>query len=165
MTPTTDHVDAITTQWRAERPDLDVSPMQVIGRLHRLADRLREELLAVYARHGLGEGEFDVLAALRRAGEPFAVAPGELARHTMVTSGAVTKRVDRLLASGLVERDDDADDGRARVVRLTPAGRRVIDEAFTAHMANEQRLLAGLDAEQRRALEDLLRTWGASLGV
>ena len=165
MTPTTDHVDAITTQWRAERPDLDVSPMQVIGRLHRLADRLREELLAVYARHGLGEGEFDVLAVLRRAGEPFAVAPGELARHTMVTSGAVTKRVDRLLASGLVERDDDADDGRARVVRLTPAGRRVIDEAFTAHMANEQRLLAGLDAEQRRALEDLLRAWGASLGV
>ncbi|WP_295788444.1 MarR family winged helix-turn-helix transcriptional regulator [uncultured Microbacterium sp.] len=165
MTPTTDHVDAITTQWRAERPDLDVSPMQVIGRLHRLADRLREELLAVYARHGLGEGEFDVLAALRRAGEPFAVAPGELARHTMVTSGAVTKRVDRLVASGLVERDDDADDGRARVVRLTPAGRRVIDGAFTAHMANEQRLLVGLDPAQRRELEALLRTWGASLGV
>ncbi|MDQ1178440.1 DNA-binding MarR family transcriptional regulator [Microbacterium sp. SORGH_AS 421] len=165
MTPTTDRVDTLTAQWHAERPDIDVSPMQVIGRLHRLADHLRDELLAVYRRYGLGEGEFDILAALRRAGEPFAAAPGELARHTMVTSGAVTKRVDRLLASGLVVRDGDADDGRARVIRLTPAGRRVIDEAFTAHMANEQRLLAGLDAEQRRALEALLRDWGASLGV
>ncbi|MDR6692284.1 DNA-binding MarR family transcriptional regulator [Microbacterium sp. 1154] len=165
MTPTTDRVDTLTAQWHAERPDIDVSPMQVIGRLHRLADHLRDELLAVYRRYGLGEGEFDILAALRRAGEPFAAAPGELARHTMVTSGAVTKRVDRLLASGLVVRDDDADDGRARVIRLTPAGRRVIDEAFTAHMANEQRLLARLDAEQRRALEALLRDWGASLGV
>lgn len=165
MTPTSDRVDNLTSQWEAERPDLDVSPMRVIGRLHRLADHLREELLAVYRRYGLGEGEFDILAALRRAGEPFAAAPGELARHTMVTSGAVTKRVDRLLASGLVVRDDDADDGRARVIRLTPAGRRVIDEAFTDHIANEQRLLAGLDADQRRALEALLRTWGASLGV
>ncbi|WP_295853718.1 MarR family winged helix-turn-helix transcriptional regulator [uncultured Microbacterium sp.] len=160
-----DRVDTLTAQWRDERPDLDVSPMQVIGRLHRLADHLRDELIAVYARYGLGEGEFDVLATLRRAGEPFAVAPGELARRTMVTSGAVTKRVDRLVASGLVERDDDADDGRARVVRLTPAGRRVIDEAVTAHLANEERLLEGLDAAQRRALETLLRAWGESLGV
>lgn len=160
-----DHVDAIAAQWRAERPDLDVAPMQVIGRLHRLADHLREELIAEYRRHGLGEGEFDILAALRRAGEPFAAAPGELARHTMVTTGAVTKRVDRLVASGLVARDADADDGRGRVIRLTPAGRRVIDAAFAAHLANEERLLAGLDPAQRRALETLLREWGGALGV
>ncbi|WP_295836510.1 MarR family transcriptional regulator [uncultured Microbacterium sp.] len=160
-----DRVDTFTAQWRAERPDLDPSPMQVIGRLHRLADHLREELTAGYRRYGLGEGEFDILAALRRAGEPFAAAPGELARHTMVTSGAVTKRVDRLVASGLVVRDDDTDDGRARVIRLTAAGRRVIDEAFAAHLANEERLLAGLDAAQRRGLEALLRAWGGALGV
>ena len=160
-----DHVDAIAAQWRAERPDLDVAPMQVIGRLHRLADHLREELIAEYRRHGLGEGEFDILAALRRAGEPFAAAPGELARHTMVTTGAVTKRVDRLVASGLGARDADADDGRGRVIRLTPAGRRVIDAAFAAHLANEERLLAGLDPAQRRALETLLREWGGALGV
>lgn len=160
-----DHVDAIAAQWRAERPDLDVAPMQVIGRLHRLADHLREELIAEYRRHGLGEGEFDILAALRRAGEPFAAAPGELARHTMVTTGAVTKRVDRLVASGLVARDADADDGRGRVIRLTPAGRRVIDAAFAAHLSNEERLLAGLDPAQRRALETLLREWGGALGV
>ncbi|SDP02532.1 DNA-binding transcriptional regulator, MarR family [Microbacterium sp. ru370.1] len=160
-----DRVDAIAEQWRAERADLDVAPMQVIGRLHRLADHLREEVIAEYRRHGLGEGEFDILAALRRAGEPFAAAPGELARHTMVTTGAVTKRVDRLVASGLVVRDADADDGRGRVIRLTPAGRRVIDEAFAAHLANEERLLAGLAPAQRHRLETLLRAWGDALGV
>jgi len=161
----TDHVDAIVAEWERERPDLDVTPMQVIGRLHRLADHLREELLAVYRRYGLGEGEFDVLATLRRAGEPFAAAPGEIARRTMVTTGAVTKRVDRLRASGLVVRVGSADDGRGRVVRLTDAGVRVIDDAFAAHMANEERLLAELDAPQRRALESLLRAWGSALGV
>jgi DNA-binding MarR family transcriptional regulator len=160
-----DRVDAIVAQWERERPDLDVSPMQVIGRLHRLADALREELLAVYRRFGLGEGEFDLLAALRRTGEPFAAAPGELARHTMVTTGAVTKRVDRLVASGLVARSGSADDGRGRVIRLTDAGRRVIDEAYTAHIANEERLLAALAPAQRRALEAMLREWGAALGL
>lgn len=163
--PAPDRVDAIAAQWRAARPDLDVAPMQVIGRLHRVADHLREELIAEYRRHGLGEGEFDILAALRRAGEPFAAAPGELARHTMVTTGAVTKRVDRLVASGLVVRDADADDGRGRVIRLTPAGRRVIDAAVAAHLANEERLLTGLDPAQRRGLEMLLRAWGGALGV
>lgn len=164
MTPT-DRVDSIAAQWRTERPDLDTTPLQVIGRLHRLADRLRDELLAEYRRFGLGEGEFDILAALRRAGAPFASAPGELARHTMVTTGAVTKRVDRLVTSGLVARGADADDGRGRVIRLTPAGLRVIDEAFAAHLANEERLLAGLTPAQRRSLEALLREWGAALGV
>lgn len=161
----TDHVDAIVDRWRTERPDLDVSPLQVIGRLHRVADRLREELLVVYRQHGLGEGEFDILAALRRAGEPFAAAPGELARHTMVTTGAVTKRVDRLVASGLVVRRESDDDGRGRVIALTPAGRRVIDAAFAAHVRNEERLLAGLSPQQRRSLESLLREWGGALGV
>lgn len=161
----TDRVDHIVGQWRTERPDLDVSALQVIGRLHRVADRLREELLVVYRQHGLGEGEFDILAALRRAGEPFVAAPGELARTTMVTTGAVTKRVDRLVASGLVVRRGSDDDGRGRVIALTAAGRRLIDDAFAAHVRNEQRLLAGLRPEQRRALESLLREWGAALGV
>lgn len=161
----TDRVDHIVGQWRAERPDLDVSPLQVIGRLHRVADRLREELLVVYRQHGLGEGEFDILAALRRAGEPFAAAPGELARTTMVTTGAVTKRVDRLVASGLVVRRESDDDGRGRTIALTPAGRRVIDDAFAAHVRNEARLLAGLSPAQRGDVERLLRAWGTALGV
>ena len=161
----TDRVDTIAAQWRTERPDLDATPLQIIGRLHRVADRLREELLVVYRQHGLGEGEFDVLAALRRAGEPFACAAGDLARHTMVTTGAVTKRVDRLVASGLVLRRGSGDDGRGRIVALTPAGLRVIDEAFAAHVRNEERLLAAFTPEQRRQLEELLRVWGRALGV
>lgn len=160
-----DRVDRIVERWHHERPDLDVSPLQVIGRLHRVADRLREELLRVYREQGLGEGEFDILAALRRRGEPYACAAGELARTTMVTTGAVTKRVDRLVASGLVVRQGSEDDGRGRIVGLTPAGVRVIDEAFAAHVRNEQRLLEGLTPAQRADLEALLRTWGGALGV
>ncbi|MDT0118293.1 MarR family transcriptional regulator [Microbacterium sp. PRF11] len=160
-----DHVDEIVGEWAVERPDVDASPMQVLGRLSRIAAHLDAELLAVFRRFGLGEGEFDILATLRRGGEPFARTPGELARHTMVTTGAVTKRVDRLVASGLVSRSASDDDGRGRVVSLTREGRRVIDEALVAHLANEERLLSALDADQRRSLEALLRAWGGALGV
>ena len=160
-----DHVDEIVGEWAVERPDVDASPMQVLGRLSRIAAHLDAELLAVFRRFGLGEGEFDILATLRRGGEPFARTPGELARHTMVTTGAVTKRVDRLVASGLVSRSASDDDGRGRVVSLTREGRRVIDEALVAHLANEERLLSALDADQRRTLETLLRAWGGALGV
>lgn len=154
-----DHVGRLMAAWSTERPDLDVSPMALIGRLHRLGDRLRDELVAVYRRHGLGEGEFDVLATLRRQGEPFELAPGELSHHTMVTTGAISKRLDRLEASGLVVRRDNSADGRGRIVALTDAGRRVIDEAFTAHMRNEARLVSVLDATEREALSRLLRDW------
>jgi DNA-binding MarR family transcriptional regulator len=154
-----DRVAEIQEAWARERPDLDVTPQAVIGRLHRLAAYLTEELCVVYRRHGLGEGEFDVLAALRRAGEPFERAPGELARHTMVTTGAMTKRLDRLERDGLVSRRMSAEDGRGRVVALTPAGRRVIDDAFADHMANEHRLLAALDPADAARLETILRAW------
>lgn len=158
-----DHVDRIQAQWHRERPELDVSPVGVIGRLHRIGDRVRAELIALYERYGLGEGEFDVLATLRRTGAPFELTPGMLARHTMVTSGAVSKRLDRLEAAGLVQRRSSERDGRGRVVGLTDAGRELIDEVFAAHMRNEQRLLAGLDAAQRAQLESLLRTWMLAL--
>lgn len=151
-------------QWRRERPDLDVSPQGVIGRLHRLAARLTHELVAVYAEFGLGEGEFDVLATLRRSGAPYALTPGDLAAGTMVTSGAVTKRVDRLEERGLVTRRVRDQDARGRVVALTPGGRELIDRAFEAHMANEHRLLDGLDRVDRDRLARLLDEWGRSLG-
>lgn len=159
-----DRVDRIQEQWRRERPDVDVSPQGVLGRLHRLADRLRRELIAVYEQFGLGEGEFDILATLRRSGAPFELAPGELSRHTMVTTGAVTKRLDRLEAAGLVVRRASAADGRGRIVALTDAGRRTIDEAFTAHMRNEARLVEALTPEQREQLEALLRSWLSVVG-
>ncbi|MDJ1137286.1 MarR family winged helix-turn-helix transcriptional regulator [Streptomyces iconiensis] len=154
-----DHVARIQAEWRRERPDLDVGPQGVIGRLHRLGSLLTEELCVVYRRYGLSEGEFDVLAALRRAGEPYERAPGELAAHTMVTTGAMTKRVDRLERSGLVTRRRSAADGRARVVALTGAGLSLIDRAFTEHMRNEHRLLEALGPEEAAQLEGLLTAW------
>lgn len=162
--PGQDHVARIREQWARERPDLDTAPMGVIGRLHRLAALLDAELAPVFARHGLTDGEFDVLATLRRAGRPFELSPGALAATTMVTSGAVTKRVDALVAVGLVERRPDPADGRARLVRLTLAGRATVDAVVTEHVANEHRLLAGLDADQRATLASLLEAWGRALG-
>ncbi|GAA1592697.1 MarR family transcriptional regulator [Kribbella hippodromi] len=156
---TEDHVARIQAQWRIERPDVDTSPQGVIGRLHRIANQLTGELTLLYEKFGLSEGEFDVLAALRRAGSPYEHAPGELALHTMVTTGAISKRVDRLEEAGLVRRRRSDADGRGRVVRLTPAGRRLFDKAFTAHMANEQRLLEVLTPDERAQLERLLTAW------
>jgi len=155
----TDRVASIQAEWAAERPDLDVSPQGIIGRLHRLAGYLTGELLTVYERHGLGEGEFDVLATLRRAGAPYERAPGELAEHTMVTTGAMTKRLDRLVEAGLVERRTAEGDGRRRIVALTPAGLALIDVAFTEHMANERRVVDELTGEDRVALEGILQRW------
>ncbi|OIJ98058.1 MarR family winged helix-turn-helix transcriptional regulator [Streptomyces colonosanans] len=154
-----DRVARIQADWHLERPDLDVSPLGVIGRLHRLADRLTEEICLVYGRYGLSEGEFDVLCALRRAGEPYERAPGELAAHTMVTTGAMTKRIDRLERAGLVTRRRSDDDQRGRIVALTRPGRELIDRAFTDHMHNERNLLDLLTPAEARTLETLLTTW------
>jgi DNA-binding MarR family transcriptional regulator len=160
-----DHVSVVMSQWARERPDLDTSPQGVIGRLHRLALRLTDELVAVYAGHGLGEGEFDILATLRRQGPPYTLTPSQLADQTMVTSGAITKRVDRCVAQGWVSRDHRAEDGRGRLVTLTDAGRALIDAAFTDHMANEHRLLAVFSASERETLAQLLEKWTVELGL
>ena len=158
-----DHVGRIQAQWRRERPELDVSPLGVVGRLHRLAAALDSELRALFATAGLSDGDFDVLASLRRSGEPYALTPGELADTTMVTSGAVTKRVDRLEAQGYVSRTVSADDARGRVIALTPAGRDLIDDLFPRHVDNERRLLAGLTRSEQADLARLLEKWGRSL--
>ncbi len=165
MTSDLDHVGRIMAQWREQRPDLDASPQGVIGRLHRVAARLTEELVEVYARFGLGEGEFDLLATLRRAGAPYELAPGDLAASTMVSSGAITKRVDRCAEHGWVTRRVGDGDARSRVVALTPAGLDLIDRAFEAHMANEHRLVGTLTELERARLAHLLETWGRSLGA
>lgn len=159
MAESLDRVARIQREWARERPDVDVRPQGVIGRLHRLGAYLTEELCVVYREHGLGEGDFDVLAALRRAGAPFERAPGELAEHTMVTTGAMTKRVDRLERAGLVSRRTSESDGRGRVVALTAEGRALIDRAFSAHMANERRLLDALTEGEAALLESLLTKW------
>jgi len=158
-----DHVGRIMAQWREQRPDLDPSPQGVIGRLHRVAARLTEELVAVYAGFGLGEGEFDVLATLRRAGPPYELAAGDLAAWTMVSSGAVTKRVDRCVQQGWVTRRVSEEDARGRMVALTEAGLDLIDRAFEAHMANEHRLVSSLSEMERARLAHLLDVWGRAL--
>ena len=160
-----DHVATVVEQWCAERPELDVSPLLVIGRIHRIGQALTPELVEVYARHGLGEGDFDVLATLRRQGHPYALTPSELVERTMVTSGAVSKRVDRLADRGLVVRRPLLSDRRSVTVALTAKGRRVIDIAMEEHMANEARLLNGLDPGERTSLAALLATLATSLGV
>ncbi len=154
-----DRLDRIQAAWRRERPDLDVRPQGVIGRLSRVANHVTDELVAVYRQHGLGEGDFDVLATLRRAGAPYERTPGDLCANTLVTSGAMTKRVDRLEAAGLVTRRVSDEDARARVIALTPRGIEVIDAAFTDHMTNERRLLDALDPADVDLLEHLLRRW------
>ncbi|VXC15783.1 MarR family winged helix-turn-helix transcriptional regulator [Aeromicrobium sp. 9AM] len=158
-----DIVDLIVAQWEVERPDIDASPMHVIGRISRLAADLDPLLAPVFTSRGLGDGEFDVLATLRRSGEPFELSPGDLGASMMVTSGAVTKRVDRLERSGLVTRRVSEVDARARLIKLTAKGRTIVDEAVVDHVANEERLLSGLSADERETLAGLLRKLGESI--
>jgi DNA-binding MarR family transcriptional regulator len=152
-----DAVDRIVAQWARERPDLDTGAMAVIGRIHRVADLLEAGLRPPFAAEGLGNGDFDVLASLRRAGAPYRLSATDLTATMMVTSGAATKRVDRLAAAGLVTRTVAEHDGRGRLIELTPAGVEVVDRVVEAHWANEERLLEPLDAGERAALVATLR--------
>ncbi|WP_297737767.1 MarR family transcriptional regulator [Nocardioides sp.] len=160
-----DHVGRIQQQWSRERPDLDTRAMGVIGRLHRLANALHAELRPVFEAAGLSDGDFDVLAALRRSGQPFALTPGQLAESTMITSGTVTKRVDRLAASGLVTRERVEHDGRVRRIALTSEGLVLVEEVVERHVANEDRLLEGFSDIERARLARLLTQWTTSLGI
>ncbi|GEK80022.1 MarR family winged helix-turn-helix transcriptional regulator [Agrococcus baldri] len=154
-----DVVATIVEQWRSERPDLDPSPIGVIGRLSRVSQHVTADLVSLYRRFDLSEGEFDVLATLRRVGAPHALAPSALVGLTMVTKGAVSKRLDTLEAKGLIAREAAAHDGRGRIVRLTDAGLALIDEAVAAHLQNERRILDALPARDRAELERILTAW------
>ncbi|ONI83549.1 MarR family transcriptional regulator [Saccharothrix sp. ALI-22-I] len=159
-----DHVDLVLGQWHAQRPDLDVSPMAVIGRLKRLARLVDGELGKTFARHDLDNASFDVLATLRRSAPPHRLTPTELMRASMVTSGAVTQRLDRLEARGLVVRTPNERDGRGVVVSLTDAGRDLIDRALPDHLATENGLLGTLSEQERAALANTLKQLLESLG-
>ncbi|MEV0029244.1 MarR family transcriptional regulator [Nocardia sp. NPDC050793] len=159
-----DAVDLITEHWGRERPDVDVSPMHIIGRITRLSRLLEQDLKRFFAGHGLEFWEFDVLATLRRSGGAEGLTAGALNRAAMVTSGAITNRIDRLAAKGLVERVPSAEDRRSIRVRLTAEGRKLVDELLPLHIANEQRLLEALGAQDREELTALLRRLAESLG-
>ncbi|MFE9099529.1 MarR family winged helix-turn-helix transcriptional regulator [Actinomadura geliboluensis] len=159
-----DAVDAILAQWGRERPDVDVSPMGVIGRISRAQLLLGRELKRFFAERGLESWEFDVLATLRRHGAPYELTAGELLTAAMVTSGAITNRIDRMEAKGLVERVRDPGDRRSVRIRLTPRGLETVEELVAEHAANEDRLLAALDPAERERLAGALRTLLESLG-
>ena len=154
-----DHVDRILEQWNRERPDLDVAPMGLLGRIARLRTHLAREVEQTLAAHGLNSATFDVLATLRRSGPPYALSPGDLLATTMVSSGTMTNRLDQLEKAGLVARTHNPEDRRSVIIALTEKGRVVVDEAVTAHVANQHRLVESLSSEERKQLDGLLRTF------
>jgi DNA-binding MarR family transcriptional regulator len=152
-----DHVEQVIAQWRAQRPDLDLGPFAVVGRLGRaaaLSDRAIEQF---FAEHGLTRALWDVLASLRREGPPYRLSPTQLYRGLMRTSGTMTNRLTHLQRAGLIRRVPDPADGRGLLVELTEDGVALVDRLAAAHMENERRLLAGLSAEERNELARLLR--------
>ena len=154
---THDEVDDLVLAWRRERPDLDVAPLEVLSRVSRLARHLDLARRAAFDAHDLEPWEFDVLAALRRAGAPYSLSPGRLLQVTLVTSGTMTNRIDRLEAKGLVQRVPDPNDGRSVQVTLSDEGRRRVDDALTDLLAHERAILGALSAPHRDQLADLLR--------
>ncbi|MFF3665075.1 MarR family winged helix-turn-helix transcriptional regulator [Microtetraspora malaysiensis] len=153
-----DEVDRLVAAWRQERPDLDVSPLEVLSRVSRLSRHLDRARRAAFTEHDLESWEFDVLTALRRSGKPYELSPGALLRATLVTSGTMTNRIDRLAASGLVTRHPDPEDRRGVLVRLTALGLERVDAAFVGLLRRERELLAGLGEREQRALAALLHT-------
>jgi len=152
-----DEVDDLSEAWARERPDLDLAPVAVFSRLGRLSRHLDLARRDAFTSHGIEPWEFDVLAALRRAGAPYELSPGRLLRETLVTSGTMTNRVDRLTARGFVERYPDPEDRRGVLVRLTPEGKKAVDGAFEALLAAEAGFLAELTGPQQQELAALLR--------
>lgn len=147
-------MDTVVEQWRRERPDLDTRALATVGRLMRVAELADVALARGLADYELPPGWFDLLAALRRAGE---LNPGGLMQTTLLSSGGMTKRLDRLENAGLVERRPDPTDRRGTLVRLTRRGRSITDRAVERHIANEERLLEPLSAAERRTLDGFLR--------
>lgn len=158
-----DTVDGIVAQWAAVRPDIDSFPIHIVGRVSRLARLIERHLSANFAEHGLEQWMYDVLATLRRTGPPFELTAGDLVRQSMVTTGAITNRVDRLAERGWVERESGVD-RRTVIVRLTPAGLRLVDEVVLTHMSTERQVLASLSAKEQQQLAGLLRQALVALG-
>jgi DNA-binding MarR family transcriptional regulator len=152
-----DGVDAIIEQWERERPELDHSPIGIVGRVSRLARQIEARLETVYREHGLEPGWHDVLATLRRTGPPYRLRVTDFSGTLMLTSSGTTKRLDKLEQAGLIRREPDPQDRRGTLVSLTDAGRELIDGVTEAHLANERRLLAALSGDEQRRLAGLLR--------
>ena len=152
-----DKIDKIVGQWTKERPDLELSPMKLVGRFIRLNQHLSQGMAKTFAAHGLNLASFDVLATLRRAGAPYALSPNDLLATMMVTSGTMTNRVDQLSKLGFVERKQNPSDARSVIISLTEKGFAVIDSAVTDHVATQARLTSALSADEQEQLNGLLK--------
>lgn len=155
---TPDEVDRIVDAWQQERPDLDVAPLQVLSRVSRLARHLDIARREAFAANDLEPGEFDVLAALRRAGKPYTLSPSVLISQNLVTSGTMTNRIDRLESKGLVARLPDPSDGRGILVQLTQSGKSAVDRALEELLSREQSLLATVSKADQEKLANVLRS-------
>ena len=155
--PANDEVDRIVGAWEHERPDLDFAPLQVLSRVGRLARHLERARRSAFTASDLEPWEFDVLSALRRAGAPYQLSPKALLQQTLVSSGTMTTRIDRLVERELVERRSDPGDGRGILVVMTERGRDRVDSAITLLLQGESELLAGLTPLERDRLSTLLR--------
>lgn len=153
-----DEVDQLVQAWARERGDLDLTPVEVFSRITRVAKLLDQARKRAFSAHDLEGWEFDVLAALRRSGTPYLLSPGRLTKETLVTSGTMTNRIDRLATRGFVRRQPDPDDRRGVLVALTDSGRQRVDDAFEELLEQERALLGLLSAEDRRSLAGLLRS-------
>jgi DNA-binding MarR family transcriptional regulator len=160
-----DAVDAILEQWRRELPEVDATPMAVFGRIHRVFLRYHAYVTDVFADYGINAAAFDILAALRRHGAPYRQTAGALADTSLITSGGISLRVDRLEKAGLVTRERDEVDKRVVYVQLTDPGLELIEKVAAAHFANEHDLLVGLVPSERRQLAQLLSRLERSLDV
>ncbi|MBB4104659.1 MarR family winged helix-turn-helix transcriptional regulator [Allorhizobium borbori] len=154
-----DQVDEILSQWHRERPDLDVGPMGLLGRLARLYSHLTRAVEKTLADYGLNAASFDVLATLRRSGAPYALSPSALMATAMVTSGTMTNRIDQLEKTGLIKRQANPDDGRSTLIALTQQGHALVEAAVSAHVANQHRLTECLSAAEKQQLNALLATF------
>ncbi len=152
-----DHVDKIIKQWHQERPDLNVEPMEVIGRIKRLSQYLSREMEKTFSVHGLNASKFDVLATIRRSGVPYGLSPGDLVASTMVTSGTITNRVDQLVKSGLVERIPNPKDARGFIISLTNEGHILINRVLNDHVTTQAQLIEFLTKEDKKNLNVILR--------
>ncbi|HEY6493725.1 MAG TPA: MarR family transcriptional regulator [Trebonia sp.] len=160
-----DAVDAILEQWRRELPDVDATPMAVFGRIHRVFLRYQVHITDVFAKYGINAAAFDILAALRRHGAPYRQTAGALAESSLITSGGISLRLDRLEKAGLIVRERDVEDKRVVYVQLTDTGLDLIEKVAAAHFANEENLLVGLTVTERRQLAQLLSRLERSLDV
>ena len=154
-----DAIDRVVEQWAKEKPDLETEPMAIMGRVMRIAKYMETQVADLHKQYDLKLGEFDVLATLRRSGKPYRLTPSELIGSMMLTSGAMTNRLDKLEAKGLISREHSKEDRRSVSVKLTKSGLTLIDEMMTEHVEMQKKLVKTLSASQKKNTNQLLKTW------